>query len=327
MKNSILSIIIPVYNVECYIDKCLDSIISQICNGVEVILVNDGSTDSSKEICHKYEYKYDFIKLVSQSNQGLSEARNTGIKYAQGDYLLFLDSDDYIANKSLAIILNDIKAQNADINLGRSFKFNDGDDNFSLCQIDYAPYKGLNPCQCFKALNAVDEFWFAAWLVIIRRSFLINNNLYFKKGIYHEDELWVPSVFAKATSVALLNYGFYCYRLGRAGSIVYCHNIKREFDKLIVVDELHSLEGVSNEAKSILNQRCSSLVFGIVLSLVHFEKDNRYNELSKEIKSRLNFINCTKYRAIYIACHILGIKKTSKFLNMMFKSKIQNSSI
>ena len=98
----LLSIIVPVYNVEKYLPICIESVLKQYCSGVEVILVNDGSKDKSLFICEDFVSKYEFISLVSQTNKGLSEARNTGIRNAKGKYLLFLDSDEDLAPETRA---------------------------------------------------------------------------------------------------------------------------------------------------------------------------------------------------------------------------------
>ena len=100
-----VSVIVPVYNVEKYIRKCLDSIVSQTLNDLEIILVNDGSTDTSPAICEEYKRKDERIKMITQKNQGLSAARNAGLKDATGEYVIFIDSDDYIAENMLEILV------------------------------------------------------------------------------------------------------------------------------------------------------------------------------------------------------------------------------
>lgn len=110
-----VSVIVPVYNVEKYLRKCLDSIVSQTLNDLEIILVNDGSTDTSPDICEEYKRKDERIKMITQKNQGLSAARNAGLKEAAGEYVIFIDSDDYIAENMLEILVNNITKSSADI--------------------------------------------------------------------------------------------------------------------------------------------------------------------------------------------------------------------
>ena len=108
MKDKI-SIIVPVYNVEKYLSECLDSIINQSYKNIEIILINDGSTDSSLEICQKYQKNDKRIKLISQANKGLSISRNNGMKIATGKYIMFVDSDDIIHSRMIEVLYKEIK--------------------------------------------------------------------------------------------------------------------------------------------------------------------------------------------------------------------------
>ena len=110
-----VSVIIPIYNVEKYLEKCLDSIIKQSYTNLEIILVNDGSTDSSREICLRYLEKDKRFKLIEQINQGISVTRNTGLENMTGDYLLYIDPDDYIAPNMIEILVQNIEEHQADM--------------------------------------------------------------------------------------------------------------------------------------------------------------------------------------------------------------------
>lgn len=110
-----ISVIVPVYNVEKYLQKCLDSIIGQTYRNLEIILVNDGATDSSKEICERYVLNDSRVQLITQKNQGLSAARNTGFAASSGEYVIFIDSDDYIADTMLEVLKNNIVKYDADM--------------------------------------------------------------------------------------------------------------------------------------------------------------------------------------------------------------------
>ena len=323
----LISIIIPVYNVEAYIEDCISSILRQNTENIEIIMVNDGSTDNSLSMCEKYAKQSENVSVYCQTNQGLSAARNTGISKARGKYILFLDSDDCLADNCLDRLKNDLRENESDIYLGRSLRFLDGTKDYTLCQVDYSQFNNQNPAVCFAELNKTEGFWFAAWLVIIKKDFLLEHNLYFRNGIYHEDELWVPSVFARAKTLKLLNYGFYCYRVGRAGSIVFSHKIKREFDKIIVVDELNGLDSISSISKTMIKDRCAALVFGIILSLKYYKNDINYIKLVNSVKQRLAFIKSRKYLPVYLMCKLAGVSRTSKLLNSIYRNKIEQSVI
>lgn len=118
-----VSIILPVYNVEQYLEECLESIEQQIFTNYELIIVNDGSTDNSEKICRLYVEKHDNAKLISQKNQGLSVARNNGVSVSTGKYITFVDSDDVISNNYLSSLVGAIESSKADLSIGRSLKF------------------------------------------------------------------------------------------------------------------------------------------------------------------------------------------------------------
>ena len=124
-----VSVIIPVYNVEKYLEECLDSVCNQTLANIEIICVNDGSTDGSVDILNAYAEKDDRIKIISQSNQGLGASRNNGLKASSGKYILFLDSDDYIDLTSLEKLVDNIVSNDSDMVL---FKFQNFDDNKNL---------------------------------------------------------------------------------------------------------------------------------------------------------------------------------------------------
>ena len=215
MREVKLTIVVPVYNVERFVDVCLNSIVQQNCKECEVIIVDDGSTDNSLSLCQKYENEYDYIKVISQQNGGLSAARNTGIRSAKGRYILFLDSDDFLAADALSKILYYVEADK-DIILGRAQKFDEITEQYYPFPISYKEIKMKEePSSFFNELLRKPKFWFAAWLIVIKTEFLVENSLYFKESIFHEDELWVPQVFINAKNMSVLDFDFYCYRAVR----------------------------------------------------------------------------------------------------------------
>lgn len=314
-RNVTLSIIVPVYNVESYLDQCLKSITSYKEDNIEIILVNDGSTDNSLRICRDYSNRYSNVTVISQKNQGLSEARNTGIRTAKGKYLLFLDSDDFLYEDIAYRIIDDICNKDMDMFFGRAYKYWGENNEMELSQIEYEFPSDISPDLAFDRLNKINKFWFAAWLVIVNREFLLRNNLFFKKGILHEDELWVPSVFIRASSIGFLNYGFYCYRLNREGSIVSGLNIKREFDKLIVADELSMLYGKNDISDKIIKDRCGAIEYGLLRSLYKHRNNEQYSQLQNQVSDHIEMLNNGKYRIIYLLCRFFGVSLTSKMLS------------
>ena len=214
------SIIVPVYNVEKYIKKCLDSIFSQSFKDFEVIVVNDGTKDNSIDIVKKYN-----VKLIEQENKGLSEARNTGVKKASGEYLIFIDGDDYIEKDLLKEINRSLK-NNPDI-VRYQAKLIESDTS-----IDYneKEFQGLNGQEAFKEISKC-HFVETAWLYAIKKEYYINNKYSFKKGAYHEDFGLIPLVVFKASSVNSINYCGYCYVV-RSGSIMTTKDYNKTINKV-----------------------------------------------------------------------------------------------
>ena len=224
-----LSIIIPIYKVEKYIEECLNSILIQLTSEVEVICINDGSPDTSMNIvsslissCNK-SIQNQFV-LINQENKGLSEARNTGIKLAKGEYIAFLDSDDKLIDSFVRDVINAIKKKQPDL-----IDFNLVTSKNKTISI-YANSTDLN----FKSLFKSGK-WFACSRVYSKK--LIGNEL-FINGIYYEDIGFVPKKYLKANNVEYLNKNLYWYRI-RKNSIT--NNVSEDsynkslysFEKLI----------------------------------------------------------------------------------------------
>lgn len=211
-----VSIIVPIYNVDLYLDKCLSSVVTQTYNNIEIVLVNDGSTDRSLEIAEYFAQRDDRIVLYSQTNGGLSVARNTGMKLATGEYVLFLDSDDWLSEKAIDVMYKQISRNEADILCCRS-QF----ENLLENKIAPSRLKTLNAlCGDNILKDALLSFNFhtSAWAKMYRRSFLLKNQLFFKDGIVNEDTLFSIQTACMATKVSFINN--ICFHiLEREGSI------------------------------------------------------------------------------------------------------------
>lgn len=203
------SIIVPVYNVEKYIEDCLKSIFNQSYKDFEVIVVNDGTKDNSMEIVKKYD-----VTIINQENSGLSVARNTGVKKAKGEYILFLDSDDYIEKDLLKKINNNLNDNPDIIRYQIKETFEDRED------INYKE-EGFDTTNGVEAFEKICNYHFIenAWCYAINRKYYIESNYEFKKNTYHEDYGLIPLVIIKATKVKSISYIGYDYRQ-RSNSIM-----------------------------------------------------------------------------------------------------------
>ena len=244
------SVIVPVYNVKEYLPECIDSLVGQSYRDYEVLLIDDGSTDESGELCEKYASEFPKIKCFHKENGGLSDARNYGIARAEGEYLCFVDSDDYVGtdmlqayvdvinnqhcaeeskNKSIDVILepgqHTIKtSKNGKISIehhlkfkgGEAFGYISGPEAFSIC---------------------MDNPSFAAFGKCFRRQFWIGNQFEFTKGLTAEDLDLIYKVVYKATKVAMTSDYYYYYRDKREGSIMSTFGYKN------IMDLFHIFEG------------------------------------------------------------------------------------
>lgn len=232
----LFSLIIPVYNVELYLRDCLDSVVQQTFSDWEAICVNDGSTDGSAAILEEYAAKDSRLKIITQPNAGLSAARNAGMKAAQGEYVLFLDSDDWLENHALETLSQNLDGEDMLCFSGRRYvektkTFHQPD---SLMESVYST--GMD----YYNANALLQRDFAFVCVVLRaykRSFLLDNKLWFKEGIYHEDNHFTPLACYHAQKVRVINDCLYDYRM-RTDSISTTANLKHVYDLLGTANDL-----------------------------------------------------------------------------------------
>lgn len=205
------SIIVPVYKVEMYLNRCISSIVRQTYKNIEIILIDDGSPDKCPHICDKWREIDDRIKVIHKKNGGLSDARNTGILEASGEYILFVDSDDYIEIDTCEKFYISGINQTPDIIVGNAKRIEK--NNISL--ISHSS-KGMRK-QIYTGKDYLkielkeNTMHMAAWLNLYNRKFLLDNKLKFQVGLLHEDEEFTPRVFLKAEKIIGTHIFFYNY--------------------------------------------------------------------------------------------------------------------
>lgn len=218
-KNKVkVSVIVPVYNVEAYLEKCLDSLAKQTLKEIEIIVVNDGTKDNSQDIIDKYQNKYPTIKGYIKENGGLSEARNYGIKKARGEYIAFVDGDDYVTydmyekmyNKA---ITNDFDVVVCDLNYVYDDKIIEVSSNVDK---DTTDIKKLYP-----------NIYATAWNKIYKKQ-LFENDIWFKKGVWFEDVEFLYKLLPYVKNIGVVKEPFNQY-VQRPGSITYTFD-KRLYD-------------------------------------------------------------------------------------------------
>lgn len=227
-----LSIIVPVYNTSEYLPSCLDSLIYQDLSDYEIIIVNDGSSDNSGEIAAYYADAYPkLFRVITQENGGLGAARNTGIENANGEFLVFLDSDDKLSPSALPEIMEELKDE-ADIYIFDLQQVNINGDFIGV--INGSKQKGTF------TLEEYPELLFqapAACNKIIRRSLFIENNISFPRRLWFEDLWTIPKLYITARSIKYIEKKWYHY-LMRSGSITNSKNVQRNTEIIDAVDEI-----------------------------------------------------------------------------------------
>lgn len=321
--EKLISIIIPIYNVELYLDKCIKSVISQINQWerqIEILLIDDGSTDGSVHICNFYASRYQCVTVIHKKNGGLSDARNCGIRHAHGTYLIFLDSDDALNKNAISEIICTIsKRDNADVYIGRyisiypnkkiecSYYFNKSYVNISKEKL------------IIKLLNNTSHYDWYAWLNIVRRDFILNNHIFFSCGRYFEDALWTPQLLLLADNVCFFNYPFYLYTRNRIDSITHSFSNVIYKDKLNVCFFFNKFCSENN-----LKPSTRRLLFGN-LNLIYNSLLSDYWKCSKENKKRywkslqsfqfiIRYSKRKNEKLLNFLCHVIGLKAVSFLL-------------
>ncbi len=217
-----VSIIIPVYNVEAYLSQCLDSVTAQTLKDIEIICVDDGSSDRSLDILKEYQAKDPRIQIICQKNAGAGAARNAGLRKAQGEYLSFLDSDDFFEPDMLELAYNQIEQYQADFVVFNSDQYHmDKKEFVSIPWVlrihDIPPYMPFSHRQLTD--NVFKTFVGWAWDKLYRRSFVLEHNLWFQEQRTSNDMLFVFSALILAKRIAIVNKVLAHQRRGGSGSL------------------------------------------------------------------------------------------------------------
>lgn len=236
----LLSIIIPVYNVRDYLDICLDSVFKQETFGedIEILLIDDGSTDGSGALCDQYGKQCAAVRVFHKENGGLSDARNYGMRRARGAFLVFLDSDDFWEQGYIREIREVVAAQpEVDLIFGNYILYFSADgkkiypDNF-LKREEIGGQSG--PEVLLSVMRREHQCISSACKNVYARTLLLDNALFFKKGLLCEDAFWSPNVYFAAKKCSALAGSYYCYRKQRENSITNTYNLKLLSDILFI---------------------------------------------------------------------------------------------
>ncbi len=276
-----ISIIIPVFKVEKYLDKCVQSVIDQTYRDLDIILVDDGSPDGCPRMCDEWAKKDSRIRVVHQENRGLSGARNTGIREAQGEWLYFLDSDDWIVPECIELMMECVN-NHPDVELvqGGVLSNDDGYANWlSIENKQSVPDYSNNRDWINLMLLRQEILVVTAWNKLIRRDIILDNDLFFEEGAFNEDEMWsfLLSKFIKV--VAICKKNTYYYNI-REGSIIKNQD-KVRANYPVILEYLISYVGGEYRRREIVR------ISQMILLFQQYNTTNEQRNRFRKIKIRL----------------------------------------
>lgn len=318
-QNLKFSIVIPVFNVEKYLKKCIDSVIQQSYRNFEIILVDDGSTDTCPAICDSYALNNKSVKVIHKSNGGSSSSRNQGIKFCSGDYVMFVDSDDYWdstdALRKLAEILSE---KDLDV-LCFGCKKITGSGTNTVRYFDNS-IKFCTDNEVFKH----ERYISSPCTKVINRCLFYNNILCFKEGVTSEDIEWSFQLALIAEKIAYVDLDFYCY-VQRPGSISHLLTEKKLSNlKDNVFSCIESLEKQSSDKQfkllSYVSYQYAMLVFDIA-SIQDNETRKKYLDEVFTKRSYLKYSKSKKVRMMWFVNNLFGFKNMCSILRIYQKCK------
>lgn len=265
----LISVIVPVYNTEKYLEACIKSIVNQSYKNLDIILVNDGSTDKSKEICEKWKEKDFRIRLINQSNMGAAMAKNTGLDTIKGDLFMILDSDDLLHKNNIEILYNFMKKENSDIieachtTILEEFKSTDIQQN--------KIFENFNTEDALKELIISGKFHQTPWNKLYKRQLL--KDIRFPKGKYIDDEYWTYKLFANAKRITWVDDVIYYYRQHEESTMGRIYSIKR----LDAIDALYDrYKFMKKKFPNLMDLSCKVFLNSCIYN---FQKLCMFNEL------------------------------------------------
>lgn len=324
----LFSVIIPIYKVEKYLCKCIDSVTIQNFKDIEIILVDDGSPDNCPQMCDEYAKNDSRIKVIHKENGGSSDARNMGITAAKGDYLMFLDSDDYWEGCDfLSNITKKLSENQYDVLLFCCKDYNciTRETIISRAHYDSDILEKKTKNELLNYLFKSELFPGSAWITVTRREFIVNNNIFFIKDLIAEDFDWLLNVFYNAKTFTSVNDAFYIYLKHRNGSITTTAEIKSIEGLIFTVEKWAAI--LENAENTLLKEGILGyLVYVLTTALVIIPKISGENsEKAKKIFKKniylYKYANITKTKIIRFALKVLGLNITAK-LSGIYYTKI-----
>lgn len=318
-----LSIIVPIYNIEDYIEECIESIINQNYSDYEVLLIDDGSKDNSADVCKRY-IKDKRIKYFFKNNGGLSDARNFGIEKSTGDYIMFLDGDDFLENNCLNKIFKLLNNKNIDFYMFNYKIYDDKNKNISEVSFNFESneFSKLDNLKKIEYLfyNNNNTIW-SAWRSIVKREFIIRNNIKFEKDIVGaEDCDWFFKCTTLNCEIDVSKEIILNYRVNRSGSITKELKFDTIYGQLLIFNKWFSIFNKLSSNNSIDSYLANKYVnvFSCFSKLndANFNKIDLYITKNKEI---LKLVTGKKQKIVLMIIKLLGLKTGCNLIGGMRK--------
>ena len=300
--NPLISVIVPIYNVEKYLQECIDSIINQTYKNLEIILVDDGSPDSCGNICDNYARKDNRVVVIHKENGGLSSARNAGLEVCSGKYISFIDSDDYVSEFFIEILYKAAELYNCDVVTGTGAKefYVGATERPTLAQsiddcsmIEIEPKRALELMLYRKLPNGAPFRLYKKYIF---------DEIRFPVGYVYEDIATIHKTFIKAKKMSVVNADIYAYRV-RKDSIIRMQFDKRKMVVIPITQQLHEEVCVAYpELETAVSNRCFAQCYHVLLQIPLNNKEYM-KRIWKELK---------KYRGAVIKDHNLLARKKDK---------------
>lgn len=284
MDNFLISVVIPIYNTEKYLEDCIKSVVNQSYTNLDIILVNDGSTDKSKDICEKWTKKDPRIRLINQINMGAAMAKNTGLDAIKGDLFMILDSDDLLHQNNIEILYNCMQKQNSEIIEACHTTIFEEFKNINIYQNN--KIENFNTENALKELIISRKFHQTPWNKLYKTKLL--KDLRFPKGRYIDDEYWTYKLFANSKKITWVDSMIYFYRQHEQSTMGRQYSIKR----LDAIDALYERYNFIKEKFPSLGK----IAYRAFLnnSIYNFQKLCMFSELDEDEKYRNDLLNKIK---------------------------------
>lgn len=329
-----VSVIIPVYNVEKYLEKSLDSVISQTYKNLEIILVDDGSTDRSGEICDKYQSKDSRVNVIHQENSGVSAARNLGLDMATGDAVIFIDPDDYIDLTMMEDMIKALKKNSADVVICGYRIVSDNKE------IERRPLEGILKDEDIIGSIFTEQVFSAVWNKMFCKNILMDENLNYYRfpvGIYiGEDFVWLSKVMGKCRKAYCLEKAYYHWLTRKESATSHDEGIIRIDDKALTeIDALKMVTDICCLKSKMVHREAAFRYYGVLMSkigallkseraLYHIEIYNKLDELIssfpyQKLSDRIKILRA-KLIIIMYRLHV-NYRVLSWFVNITSKNR------